>query len=99
MAGVHELKKSEEHSFAFPQYRHFRECQCGFQTRQATAEQADSQFEAHQAFHGYVPLTEEEKAAPKNTQELEAQNKAQKTEEKKGNGGSSGNNPLLDKLS
>jgi len=72
MAGVHNLVKKEVHSFAFPQYRHYRECSCGFQCRLDNEIAADDQFKRHQEYHGFKPLTPEEMAEPKNTQELKA---------------------------
>ena len=101
MAGIHKLVKSEEHVGNYPQFRHFRECSCGHQIRAAREELADSQFVAHQNYHGYVEPTEEENNEPKNTQEIEKlkQLEPNKLEEKKPeNPGTSGNGSPLDKL-
>lgn len=100
MAGIHNIKVSEQHSGNLPNYRWYIECTCGNQMRMATEELAMSQFRAHQQFHGYVEPSEEEKNEPKNSQEAAALASKESgliggavnvgEEKKEGNGGNSG---------
>lgn len=40
-----------------PQYKYFRRCLCGFETRMQTAEAADTQFNSHLMAHNVSPVT------------------------------------------
>jgi len=48
---VHSLVKYEYQPYSFPEYRHYVECTCGFQSRLSTKEAAQSQFNSHLAAH------------------------------------------------